>query len=111
MLDRDRGVVVCRRCELAETAWPRLLGLMGRRRLEPSDGLILRPAASVHTCFMRFPIDAVFLDADLTVLAVSEHLRPWRASWKRRARAVLELPAGATRERGVAVGHRLEIRA
>jgi uncharacterized membrane protein (UPF0127 family) len=65
--------------------------------------LLLAPARSVHTCFMRRPIDVVFLDADLVVLKVVRALRPWRLAASRRATAVLELPAGSAT---VAVGDR-----
>ena len=88
------GVAVCERCELADGFFSRFRGLMGRARLEPDQGLMLRPAGSIHTLFMRFPIDAVFLDRELHVVDVRERLRPWRAAWARGARIVLELPAG-----------------
>jgi hypothetical protein len=59
---------------------------------------------------MRFPIDALFLDRDLTVLEVVEGLRPWKMASKRNARSVLELSAGESGRRGVHVGDRLELR-
>ena len=67
---------------------------MGRRELAPGEGLLLKPTPSIHTWFMRFPIDAVFLDADLRVLDVKPHLRPWRFAGRRHTRAVLELAGG-----------------
>jgi uncharacterized membrane protein (UPF0127 family) len=57
--------------------------------------------------FMRFPIDAVFLDRDLTVLGIAANLRPWRAAARKGARAVLELPAGECERRGLAPGDHL----
>jgi len=57
--------------------------------------------------FMRFPIDAVFLDRELRVLKVASDLRPWRAAGSRGAKAVLEIPAGEAERRGVTVGDRL----
>jgi uncharacterized membrane protein (UPF0127 family) len=101
--------VVCERCELADSAWTRLRGLMGRGALPTGEGLMLRPAASIHTCFMRFPIDAIFLDADLNVVGVREGLRPWRMAGARGARAVLELPAGESRSLGLTAGLRLAL--
>ena len=64
------GSVVCARCELAETFWPKLRGLMGRASLPPDEGMLFRPAGSIHMFFMRFPIDAVFCDRDLRVVKV-----------------------------------------
>jgi uncharacterized membrane protein (UPF0127 family) len=96
--------------EIADRPLGRMRGLMGRRGLAAGEGLLLSPAPAIHTAFMRFPIDAVFLDHDLTVLAVAEKLRPWRFASDRRAKAVLELPAGECARRGVNVGDALELR-
>ncbi len=105
VLTKAGGEVVCRRLELADTPWRRLRGLLGRSGLGPEEGLLLRPAGSIHTFFMRFPIDAVFCDRDLVVLGVERELRPWRVAARRGARAVVELPAGAAA--GVERGYRL----
>jgi uncharacterized membrane protein (UPF0127 family) len=109
-LETDRGRVVCDRCIVAATPLTRLRGLLGRRALPPGEGLLLRPSPSIHTFFMRFPIDVVFLDPDLRVLRVDESVKPWRAAGCRRARAVLELAAGEAAARGIAVGDRLRLR-
>ena len=77
--------------------------------LEQGEGLLLRPASSIHTFFMRFPIDAVFLARDMTVLRVVSNLAPWRMASKFRAHAVLELAAGTCERRGVRVGDRLTL--
>jgi uncharacterized membrane protein (UPF0127 family) len=103
------GRVVCERCTLADRPLARLRGLLGRADFEVGEGLLLRPAPSIHTWFMRFPIDAVFLDADLEVLDVRPAVRPWRAAARRGARAVLELPAGEAARRGLRAGDRLRV--
>ena len=84
-------------------------GLLGRRELPGGEGILLRPAGSVHTLFMRFAIDVVFLDHDLTVVGVVPGLRPWRASGRRGAKAALELAAGEAARRGIARGDRLAL--
>jgi uncharacterized membrane protein (UPF0127 family) len=109
VFDAERGSVICERCELADNPWRRLRGLLGRSTLPPGEGLLLRPAAAIHTCFMRFPIDAVFLDSDLRVIRIRERLRPWRAAAAPGARAVLELPADEGRRLGLEVGQRLSL--
>jgi uncharacterized membrane protein (UPF0127 family) len=103
-LANDDGTVVCERCLLAETPFARLRGLLGRSGLSSGEGLLLRPAASVHTAFMRFTIDVVFLDRDLRVLKVAPEVVPWRTAGCRGARAVLELPAGEASLRGLREG-------
>jgi uncharacterized membrane protein (UPF0127 family) len=106
-LRREDGSLVCERCLLAETALTRMRGLLGRRELPTGEGILLRPASSVHMAFMRFPIDAVFLDRDLRVVKVAAELRPWRAAGSRGAKAVLEIPAGEAARRGIRTGDRL----
>lgn len=101
------GAVVCERCTVAHTTLARMRGLLGRRTLPQGEGMLIRPAPSVMTFFMRFPIDVVFLNRDGDVLKVCEDVRPWRAAAARRAHSTLELPAGEARRRGVAVGDRL----
>jgi len=106
-LRREDGSVVCERCVLADTALARMRGLLGRRELPSGEGILLKPASSVHMAFMRFPIDAVFLDRDLRVVKIASDLRPWRASGSRGAKAVLEIRAGEAQRRGLKAGDRL----
>jgi uncharacterized membrane protein (UPF0127 family) len=54
--------------------------------------------------FMRFPIDAVFVDREMKVVGVAPVLRPWRVAWRRRAHSVFELAAGEAERRGVRTG-------
>jgi uncharacterized membrane protein (UPF0127 family) len=82
-------------------------GLLGRRSLQSGEGILICPTWSIHTAFMRFRIDAVFLDREGRVLKIVRELRPWRAASCRGARAVLELPAGEAEQQGVVVGERL----
>jgi len=101
--------VVCERCHVADRPHARLRGLLGRKTLPAGEGLLLRPSPSIHTWFMRFPIDAAFLDADLRVLHVAAELPPWRFAGRRGARAVLELAAGEARRQGIERGMALTL--
>jgi uncharacterized membrane protein (UPF0127 family) len=98
---------VCERCVLADTALARMRGLLGRRELPAGEGILLKPASSIHMAFMRFPIDAVFLDAEFRIVKVAAGLRPWRAAASRKANAVLEIAAGEAERRGLTAGDRL----
>jgi uncharacterized membrane protein (UPF0127 family) len=100
----DTGDVVCERCVVADGMFTRMRGLLGRRYLPPDEGILLRPASSVHTAFMRFPIDIVFVDRELVVLKVVPGLPPWRAAACRGAKATFELAAGEAARRGIAPG-------
>jgi uncharacterized membrane protein (UPF0127 family) len=93
---------------LAETAGARMRGLLGRSSLPAGTGMLLRPCRSIHMWFMRFPIDAAFLDRDLRVLKVSHNLRPWQLAFApAKTRCVLETAAGALDR--LKPGNRLEL--
>jgi uncharacterized membrane protein (UPF0127 family) len=106
---REDGSIVCERCVLADTALTRMKGLLGRRELPSGEGILLKPASSVHMAFMRFPIDAVFLDRDLHVVKIAAGLQPWHIAGSRGSKAVLEIGAGEAGRRGVTVGDRLVV--
>jgi uncharacterized protein len=108
-IEGPRGTVICERCEVADNPLLRLRGLLGRKGLAGGEGLLLKPAPAIHTCFMRFPIDAVFLDGELRVVGVSEAVRPWRLARAKGARSVIELAAGESRRLGLSVGDRLSL--
>jgi len=104
VLNLTRGNVLCEHVEIADTMLPRMRGMMGRGSPRPGQGILLRPAPSIHTAFVRFRFDAVFLDAGLRVVRVVERLRPWRVVSARRGMSVLELAAGEVQRRRVQVG-------
>jgi uncharacterized membrane protein (UPF0127 family) len=108
-IEDELGRVVCDRCAMADGPLTRLRGLLGRRELPTGEGLLLRPSPSIHTWFMRFPIDAVFLGPDLRVLSVRPELPAWRMAGQRGARAVLEVAAGEAARRGIRPGARLSV--
>jgi uncharacterized membrane protein (UPF0127 family) len=108
-VEHENGDPVADRCAIAETPLSRLKGLLGRTRLEEGEALLIRPTWSVHTFFMRFPIDVVFVDRGLRILAVEPNLRPWRAAARRGAHAVLELTAGESQRRRLEPGLTLRL--
>jgi uncharacterized membrane protein (UPF0127 family) len=105
VLKRAGGEVVCERCELADTPLKRMKGLLGRSGLDEGEGMLFRPAGSIHMFFMRFPIDAVFCDRDLVVVGVEHDLKPWKTARRKGAKVVIELAAGAAA--GLEPGDRL----
>ncbi len=74
--------------------WARLGGLLAREPLQPHEALYLAPCNSVHTFFMRYPIDVAFLDGSGRVLKLVADLQPWRIAACGGARAVIELRSG-----------------
>jgi len=107
LMNERTGVSVADAVELADTRASRRRGLLGRDCLEPSAALILTPCVAVHTAFMRFAIDVVFVDRDGHALKIVSELAPWRIAWSPSAHAVVELAGGRLRSCEVAVGDRL----
>ena len=101
------GYVLADQVVSALTPGARMRGLLGRPALRDGEALKLAPAKQVHTFGMKDPIDVVFCDADLVVLAIARRLAPWRVTkWVRKSRYVFELAAGAV-PRSLAVGDKL----
>ncbi len=93
----------------ARTPWRQLVGLLGQASLKAEEGLWLVPCRMVHTVGMRFPIDVLFLDPSLRVVALREAMAPLRIGRPYfRASSVLEVAAGAARERGVQLGDQVK---
>lgn len=89
----------------------RMRGLLGRNRLPHGTGIWLRPCNSIHMFFMKFSIDALFLDRNLRVVRVVSHLRPWSLVWPvKGAASCVELPAGTAEESGIGPGMVLAMR-
>jgi uncharacterized membrane protein (UPF0127 family) len=95
--------------EVAVSRRARRRGLLGRQRLDASAALMLVPCAAVHTAFMQFPIDVIFVDRDGRVVHLVSRLQPWRVAMSAAAHAVIELAAGIIDKRDVRVGDRVRL--
>lgn len=104
-----RGTVLATELEPAHTGATRRKGLLGREGLRPGEGLWIAPCESVHTFFMRFPIDLVYLDRQSRIRKVRDSVGPWRMSACLSAHSVIELPAGTIRETHTEQGDTIEI--
>ena len=94
--------------EIADGFFARLLGLMGRKKLPQGQGLLIVPCNSIHMLFMRFSIDAVYVDENYAVKKIARNLRPWLGiSLCFGAHAVIELPAGDADRLGLNVGDKI----
>jgi hypothetical protein len=98
------GAQLCAGCTVADRPWTRMRGLLGRTGLPEGEGMLFPRTGSVHTMFMRFPIDVVFLDRELTVLSVKPGVQPWRAVKQKGAKWTLELAAGEAARVGIEPG-------
>jgi uncharacterized protein len=104
-----RGTVMATHLEVAGSGKARRKGLLGRDGLAPGEGLWIIPCESVHTFFMRFPIDLVYLDRGNRVRKVRSSVGAWRISACFSAHSVLELPAGTVRATETERGDILEL--
>ena len=98
LLNARTGATVASVVEIAATRVDRRRGLLGRHTLDVSAALILAPCAAVHTVFMQFPIDVVFVNRDGEVRTIVRNLQPWRIAVSPRAYAAVELAGGSDRD-------------
>ena len=104
LMNARSGGTVATTTELAVTRSARRKGLLDRVALDPSSALVLAPCLMVHTAFMRFPIDVIFVSREGRVVRIVPDLGPWRIAASFGAYATVELAAGALVSRDVAVG-------
>jgi len=100
-----QNVTLARQADVADSFWSRSKGLIGRRRAPDDYGLIIRPCNAIHTFFLSFPIDVLYLDRQSRVLRILPGLQPWRIGpivW--RGKTVVELPAGTAARTGTVIG-------
>ena|SRR5215831_5952015 len=108
VVNKSSGCVLGQAIERADTSKTRRQGLLKRSGLQKGEGLWIVPCEAIHTFFMGFEIDVVFLDRQKRVVKLIDRLRPWRLAMSWRARTVLELPPGTIAESGIRRGDELE---
>jgi uncharacterized membrane protein (UPF0127 family) len=107
--NHTRDTILAQAADLANTSETRRTGLLKHERLNPGEGLWIVPCESVHTFFMKFPIDLVYLDKNKKVRKVRHRVAPWRLSACLFAHSILELPAGTAEQSGTKVGDELVV--
>jgi uncharacterized membrane protein (UPF0127 family) len=95
IINRSRNAILAQNAALADTPFTRIRGLLGKKELKPGEGLIISPCNSVHSFFMRFTIDVLFLDKEWRVIKTLPNFKPFRLSpIYFRAHLAIELPSG-----------------
>ncbi len=107
--NKTRNTRLGDRVDVAGSGAKRTKGLLGRKGLAPGEGMWIVPCESVHTFFMRFPIDLVYIDRKQRVRKVRSSVPPWRLSACLSAHSILELPAGTIQDSLTEAGDFLEI--
>lgn len=104
----NKDNLVLENVSLANGFLQKFKGLMGRKKLNKSEGLMLLNCNSIHTCFMRFPIDVVFLNIDHEVIVLKQGVRPWRmVNFVKKAYITVEMPEGTIEHKKIEVGDKL----
>jgi len=89
------GIKICSKVKLANDMFSRIKGLMFAKRMNGFDGIMIDPCNSIHTFFMRFDIDVIFLDSNNKIVKIIRSMKPWRMSLLYiKSKKVLELNGG-----------------
>jgi uncharacterized membrane protein (UPF0127 family) len=109
LVNERTGSILAQVVEVAVDSPSRRRGLLGRNCLPERHALVLAPCNAIHTCFMRFPIDVLFVARDGRVVKIVDRIGAWRVTASLRAFAAIEFPAGTLRRGGVGCGDRIII--
>lgn len=110
LINKSKKNIIVENLFLADSFWSRMKGLMGKKDLPEDEGLLLVPCNSVHSMFMRFPIDLLFLNRELRVIKIIDRFKPWKATpIIRDCYQVVELKAGVASIKGVTIKDELDI--
>jgi uncharacterized membrane protein (UPF0127 family) len=110
LINQTKSTPLAENVETAQSLWTRTRGLLGRSSLESGKVLWISPCSSIHTCFMRFPIDVAFVDKHLKVTRVKTQIGPWKlvfSPWK--SKSVFEFPAGTLTLENIQIGDQLHV--
>jgi uncharacterized protein len=108
VVNLSNGAELVNNLSTADTFFKRLKGLMFSKKLPAGHGLLIEPCQSIHTFFMNYSIDVLYLGKDLEIVGLDETVRPAKVGkYQKRAVSVLELPAGTIRKTGTKIGHYL----
>lgn len=94
---KESGEVIMSRCFVTENSLERMRGLLGRQSLASDEALWIQPCNNVHTFFMKFSIDVVFMNSQGRILKIYSSMKPWKTHWPVwKASIALEMPEGAS---------------
>ena len=109
VFNETRQTLLIQQARVADTFWLRLKGLLGSAPLKKQEGLILVGEKSIHTWFMGFPIDVLYVDKDFKVIRADEAMGPYRlGSFISKSAYILEMPIGTIMTTQTTVGDQLK---
>lgn len=102
--------IICNKVDIADSFFKRLKGLMFTKELPPDSSMYIYPCGQIHTFFMNYDIDVLYLDKNNTILAIDDSIKPCKVGKKvKGAVAVVELQAGKAKKSNIKVGQALKI--
>ncbi len=108
--NQNKDAILVRQGNVADTFFTRLKGLLGSAPLKEGEGLLLKGEKSIHTLFMTFPIDVIYLNHALEIIKITPDMRPWKLGpYVSQSAYILELPVGVITRTNSAVGDHLTI--
>lgn len=108
LINQTRGTVLAENTLIAGSLFKRIQGLLGRKSFDQGQALIIKPCNSIHTFFMRFPIDALFMDKNHKVIQALSEVKPFKLTKAYfQADYVIELPSGMIKNSSTAIGDQL----
>ena len=108
--NQNKDAILVRQGNVADTFFTRLKGLLGSAPLKEGEGLLLKGEKSIHTLFMTFPIDVIYLNHALEIIKITPDMRPWKLGpYVSQSAYTLELPVGVITRTNSAVGDHLTI--
>ena len=110
IVNLTKNTLIAQEAQIASSLGQRMKGLLGRRGLSTNEALILKPCSSIHTFFMRFPIDVLFLNQNMRIIRLIQPMLPNRLGpvvWG--AKTIIELPAGRIAQTQIEVGDTVDL--
>ncbi|MBM7572614.1 DUF192 domain-containing protein [Aquibacillus albus] len=111
LVNLSNGQTLATNLREADTFWERLIGLMFTKALDSGSGLLIKPCQSIHTFFMNYAIDILYLNEKNEIVAMDEALQPGKIGKRqKRSVAVIELPEGVAKQTETMVGHVIQFK-
>lgn len=110
IIDSLTGTILFSNASIADSFFKRLLGLMFRKEMNEEEILIFHRAGLIHTCFMRFPLDIIFLDNEMKVIKLCETVKSWRVVGCTKSEYTIECEGGQIITKNIKVGQTIQIK-
>lgn len=107
--NKTNNSIIAQNIIMADSFYKRLKGLMFTKELSPQSAMYIYPCSGIHTCFMNYNIDVLYLDINNIILAADEDMKPWRfGEFHKNAVAAIELRGGRLKETQTRIGQAVE---